>query len=63
MGLGAVNEIIEFAAVLGLPDTNVGGYLNTGLDLVFNAIGAIIAMALAALLERRRGLALGDDGR
>ncbi len=45
MGLGALNEIIEFAAVVGLPNTNVGGYYNTGLDLVFNAAGALAAMA------------------
>jgi hypothetical protein len=43
MGLGALNEIIEFAAVVSLPDTNVGGYYNTGLDLVFNTAGAIVA--------------------
>lgn len=43
MGLGAANEVIEFFAVLLLPDTNVGGYENTGWDLVFNAIGSVIA--------------------
>lgn len=43
MGLGAVNEIIEFVAVITVPDTNVGGYVNTALDLVFNAIGATAA--------------------
>lgn len=52
MGLGAVNEIIEFIAVLSFPNTNVGGYYNTALDLVFNAIGAITAM-LAVALRRR----------
>jgi putative membrane protein len=53
MGLGAVNEIIEFVAVLSVPETNVGGYLNTALDLVFNAGGAIIAMVLVAVTRRR----------
>jgi putative membrane protein len=53
MGLGAVNEIIEFMAVLSVPDTNVGGYLNTALDLCFNAAGAVIAMILVALLRPR----------
>ncbi|MBK1637121.1 DUF2238 domain-containing protein [Rhodovulum adriaticum] len=52
MGLGAVNEIIEFIAVLGLPDTNVGGYYNTGLDLIFNATGAMIAVTIIALSRR-----------
>ncbi len=46
MGLGAVNEIIEFSAVLAVPDTNVGGYINTALDLCFNALGACIAVAV-----------------
>jgi Predicted membrane protein (DUF2238) len=55
MGLGSVNEIIEFTAVLLVPDTNVGGYYNTALDLVFNASGAVIAMGLVGLTERRQG--------
>lgn len=46
MGLGAVNEIVEFIAVVVFPNTNVGGYINTALDLVFNASGAIFAMIL-----------------
>ncbi|WP_245584670.1 DUF2238 domain-containing protein [Salipiger mucosus] len=49
MGLGATNEIIEFIAVLSVPETNVGGYYNTALDLVFNALGAIGAMMVIAL--------------
>jgi len=48
MGLGTVNEIIEFIAVLSVPETNVGGYFNTALDLVFNALGAAIAMMIIA---------------
>lgn len=43
MGFGALNEVVEFAAVLSLPDTNVGGYENTGWDLVANLVGAVIA--------------------
>lgn len=46
MGFGALNEVIEFAATQLLPNTNVGGYVNTGWDLVFNLLGS----ALAALL-------------
>lgn len=46
IGLGAVNEMIEFSAVVMMPDTNVGGYYNTALDLVFNAAGAVVAMLL-----------------
>ncbi len=54
MGLGTVNEIIEFIAVLAIADTNVGGYVNTALDLVFNAIGASLAMCLLFLRDRPR---------
>ncbi len=53
MGLGAVNEIIEFTAVVTIADTGVGGYFNTALDLVFNAAGAIIAVLWLAARNRR----------
>lgn len=43
LGVGAVNEIVEFAATLILPETNVGGYVNTGWDLVFDTLGAVVA--------------------
>ena len=46
MGFGALNEVVEFIAVLTIPNTNVGGYENTGWDLVANLCGA----SLAALL-------------
>jgi hypothetical protein len=52
MGLGAVNELVEFLAVLTIPNTNVGGYENTGWDLVFNAVGAVIAAAIIAMAEK-----------
>ena len=52
MGLGALNEVIEFSAVLAVPDTNVGGYVNTALDLCFNAAGAVFAMAVIGLRDR-----------
>jgi hypothetical protein len=45
MGLGAVNEVVEFIATR-LMDTNVGGYVNTGWDLVANTVGAVIAAGL-----------------
>lgn len=46
MGLGAANEIVEFAATLMIPGTNVGGYVNTGWDLVANMLGALTTVAL-----------------
>jgi uncharacterized membrane protein YjdF len=54
IGLGAVNEMIEFSAVVMMPETNVGGYYNTSLDLVFNAAGAIMAMLLVGWAQSRR---------
>ncbi|MCZ6606000.1 MAG: DUF2238 domain-containing protein [Alphaproteobacteria bacterium] len=52
LGLGAVNEIIEFTLVLVVPETNVGGYRNTGWDLVSNGVGALAAVF--ALKARNR---------
>jgi len=49
LGLGALNEVIEFMAVLLVPATNVGGYVNTGWDLVSNTAGAAIALAAVYL--------------
>ncbi|MBX3359903.1 MAG: DUF2238 domain-containing protein [Phycisphaeraceae bacterium] len=46
MGLSAMNEIIEFIATLIFPNTNVGGYVNTGWDLVSNLSGCVIAGVL-----------------
>ena len=54
MGLGALNEIVEFIAVLTFPETGVGGYFNTALDLVANACGAVAAAFFLAWRERRR---------
>jgi uncharacterized membrane protein YjdF len=54
MGLGALNEVVEFAATLLVPETNVGGYLNTGWDLVANAIGATAATVVIWLRRSRR---------
>ena len=44
LGFGALNEIVEFAATVIVPETGVGGYVNTALDLVFDFVGAIGAM-------------------
>lgn len=42
-GIGGLNEIIEFLATVFIPDTNVGGYENTAIDIVSNFLGACIA--------------------
>lgn len=52
MGLGALNEVVEFAATR-VTVTNVGGYVNTGWDLVYNAIGASIAAVIIFVGSRR----------
>lgn len=44
MGIGALNEIIEFSLVLAFESTGVGGYYNTLLDIIFNTLGAIVAV-------------------
>lgn len=43
-GVSVINEILEFSAVLLLPETGVGGYHNTMLDMCFNMGGAIVAV-------------------
>lgn len=52
MGLGAMNEVMEFVATRIMPWTNVGGYENTGWDLVSNPVGCLIAACLAATHPR-----------
>ena len=40
--IGALNEIVEFLAVILLGSEGVGDYTNTAIDLVANLIGAIV---------------------
>ena len=47
IGIGALNEIIEFLTVALFNSQGVGGYFNNALDLIFNSIGAIIAVFYA----------------
>jgi uncharacterized membrane protein YjdF len=54
MGLGAMNEVVEFVATKTMPSTNVGGYDNTGYDLVANLAGCVIAVAALAFGAPRR---------
>lgn len=51
MGLGVINEIVEFTAVVSFAQTGVGDYYNTALDLVFNTLGAVIAVSIVFLLR------------
>ena len=52
MGFGAFNEMVEFIATLTLPKTNVGGYDNTGWDLVSNLVGSVFTGAIIWLRGR-----------
>lgn len=42
--VGALNEIIEFVAVIVFEGSGVGGYYNTAIDLVANLLGSIFAV-------------------
>lgn len=50
-GLGALNEVVEFAATVIVPETGVGGYENTALDLVADLVGAVLAMVYVYFRE------------
>jgi len=52
LGVGALNEIQEFLAVVIVPETGVGGYINTSMDLVADLVGAILA---GVLIKFRKG--------
>jgi hypothetical protein len=53
MGCGGVNEVIEFIATRIMPETNVGGYVNTGWDLVSNMVGCMLAMLLIRTMHEK----------
>lgn len=52
-GIGALNEIIEFLAKMTVPDTDVGGYYNTAVDLCVNLFGAVLGTLGAFLFWKR----------
>ena len=44
LGVGTVNEIVEFFAVVFLDaQEQVGGYFNNSLDIIFNTLGSVLA--------------------
>jgi uncharacterized membrane protein YjdF len=62
MGFGAINEVIEFFAVLILPKTNVGDYENTGRDLFANLVGAIVtALIIRGVWKARQSKQAPSD--
>lgn len=52
-GVGAINEIIELSTVVLFGATGVGNYFNNALDLVFNLIGATIAIIFAMKQDKK----------
>lgn len=59
MGVGALNEVLEFVFTLLVEDTNVGGYRNTGRDLVANLLGAAVAATIAVRRPAGAGAGAG----
>jgi hypothetical protein len=53
LGIGAINETIEYIATISHHAAHIGGYDNTGWDLISNTVGA----SIAAVVIRRSGLA------
>jgi hypothetical protein len=50
LGLGALNEAVEFIATLAHGGGHVGGYTNTGWDLVTNTVAGLLA---GVMIQRR----------
>jgi hypothetical protein len=44
LGVGGLNEILEFVVSACVPESGVGGYLNTSLDLCADLVGAVLAL-------------------
>ncbi len=53
MGFGALNEVIEFFVTLTVANSNVGGYVNTGWDLVSNLVGTVTAAVIIRVCCRK----------
>ena len=54
LGKGAINEALEFLAAIRFPGTYVGGFENTGWDLVFDVAGVAAAAVFLVLARTRR---------
>jgi hypothetical protein len=48
VAIGGINELLEFLLTRVVPDTAVGGFENTGWDLVANTVGSVVAAWWAA---------------
>ncbi|HWL37085.1 MAG TPA: hypothetical protein VNQ77_12925 [Frankiaceae bacterium] len=54
LGKGAVNEVVEFLVAMRVPGTFVGGFENTGWDLVFDTVGVVGAATFLVLSRAPR---------
>jgi len=52
MGIGSLNEIIEFIPVLIGTSNGVGGYTNTMWDIIFNTLGALTSVFYLAITKK-----------
>jgi len=52
LGIGAVVEVIEYFAVLVIPNTGVGDYANNMEDLIMNGVGGLVAVTFREILDR-----------
>lgn len=62
-GVGGLNEVVEFFATVVVPETNVGGYENTAIDLVANFVGAGLAVPFFGEAGAAPGARTGNAGR
>jgi len=63
IGLGTVNELVEFFAVLVFNVAEkVGGYFNNALDLLFNTLGATLATVVIYFYRERPEFIKKIDG-
>jgi hypothetical protein len=61
LAAGALNEVVEFGASHLLGATNIGGYENTGRDLVANLLGSLLAGWWASRREISANLSIGGE--
>ena len=53
LGIGAMNEIVEFGISELVPNNSIGQYENTSLDLVADLLGGLIALGYAFNAKRK----------
>lgn len=56
LGVGAFNEIVEALVAATVPESGVGDYVNTALDLIADFIGAILAFVFIRFRYLRYGI-------